>query len=309
MQNPYGQISVGILASGDRCLTAFSSLQALYEMSEDKKQVKLETFPELAPIIENLQQVQTLVAEARKRHRGPDKKLRKRRIDLKIMRLNKIVHGVLEPETRRTLLKELLEYHPGLDKLDSLAVAIFLAKWMRQQYMKWLPEVPKCPICEQTMEQGLYVKKTARTFTPNPKNWTGYDEVKADKDSLCGRVERWVCMNCFEVEYVGRENDVRILMHTRKGRCGEFSILYTSFLLALGFHARLIAAILDGDDHLWAEILIGDSWLPLDVSAEDPERIMKDKYLFQNWGWKLERVYAIEPGKLPVDVSETYRKV
>jgi len=232
-------------------------------------------------------------------------------LDKRILHLNKIVSRALRPDVRQALLDELHGYHnpSDLEDSDQLSVAIMLAKWMRREYMTWLPEVIKHFGCEQPMELGVYTKSKAVTFKPNSKSWTGYDAVEADQDSLCNRMERWVCVQCSEVKYVGRENDVMILMRTRSGRCGETAILYTSFLLALGMHTRFVAAILDGSDHVWTELRVRNVWVPIDVSAlNDPERLIKDRLLFSKWGWKLQRVYALEPGKMPVEIGETYRQ-
>ena len=127
----------------------------------------------------------------------------------------------------------------------------------------------------------------------------------ADGLRLCERVERYVCPKCHAIEFAGRENDVLVLIRTRTGRCGELAILFTSFCLALGWQARLMFTKLD--DHLWVEVYANGAWLPLDASAPDVERLVKDPYLFERWGWHLDQVYAVEPGRLP-ELVDTYRQ-
>jgi hypothetical protein len=57
------------------------------------------------------------------------------------------------------------------------------------------------------------------------------------------------------------------------GRCGEFSLLYNSLLLANGYNARLVVdcsyqnkSYLPAGDHMWNEILINGKWIPIDTT-------------------------------------------
>ena len=232
----------------------------------------------------------------------------KLRLDKTILNLNKVMHRALQPDIQRALLDEVQRHVHFNETDDMLTKALFLARWLRSTYLTWLPEVPICKNCGQPMEAGLYKKDKASIvmFKPNPKDWRGYDEVPAD--NMCDKVERSACNACGIVELHSRERDVLLIMKLRAGRCGEFNNLFVSFCLALGWKVRSIAAILDGDDHVWSELYQGGKWIPIDVSAEDPERLIKDQFLFQKWNWKLEHVYALEAGKLPV-LIDTYRKV
>lgn len=212
-------------------------------------------------------------------------------------RLVKILARALEPGIRLALCEELARQNViGADP-------VALAKWFRGEYVRWLPNVPICIVCNAPMKLTLYLFKEAYEFTSNPKSWTGYD-WRTSNEHLCGRVERYVCMQCHAVEFSGRENDVLVLMRKRQGRCGELAILFTSFCIALGWRARLLFT--RGDDHLWTEVEVAGKWLPLDVSAEDTERLIKDRYLFHKWGWELVDLFALEPGKLPISVGNIY---
>ena len=210
-----------------------------------------------------------------------------------------ILDRALDPPIREALLEELVR------NLLVPPEPVSFAKWFRSHYVTWLPNVPICKLCKVPMKFTLFVFKEAYTFEPDAKNWTGYQQIESN-DSFCDRVERYVCGRCHTVEFSGRENDVLVLIRKRQGRCGELAILFTSFCIALGWHARLLFT--KDDDHLWTEVEVAGKWIPLDPSAEDTERLIKDRFLFQKWGWKFKDVFALEPGKLPMNVGETYRQ-
>lgn len=64
-----------------------------------------------------------------------------------------------------------------------------------------------------------------------------------------------------------RCNDpIRIWEHKR-GRCGEFAILYTAMVQSLGWEARLI---FDASDHVWTEVRVVNEWVPVDCTMLNP---------------------------------------
>lgn len=213
-------------------------------------------------------------------------------------RLLKVLSRVLESEVRRQIIAE-VQRHVATDD------PIFLASWLRNTYMAWLPNVPLCHTCGAVMEAGRYelIPGSATRFEPDASHWTGYSS-RPGRDPLCRKVERYACLSCHRVRTVSRSNDVLEILVSRTGRCGEFAIAYTSILLALGYHARLMFTLLN--DHLWTEVRIGSKWVPVDVAAEDVQRLIKDRFLFERWGWKLGDLYAIEPGKMPL-LDYSYR--
>lgn len=50
---------------------------------------------------------------------------------------------------------------------------------------------------------------------------------------------------------IARHNDLRKILAYGKGKCGEFSILFTSLCLAHNCRARLILGM---SDHVWTEV-------------------------------------------------------
>ena len=87
-----------------------------------------------------------------------------------------------------------------------------------------------------------------------------------------------------------------------KGRCGEFSTLFTALCLAHGYRARLV---LDMSDHVWTEVWNDEQkrWIHVDPSEkkiDDPEMYERD------WKKNLKEVYAFERGKVE-DVTSRYK--
>src|SRR5881296_2149234 len=111
-------------------------------MPED--QAKLEKFPELAPVVEHLQQVQDLVAGAR---RKTDEQV----IPIRVMYMNDVVHRALQPDIQSALRAEILAF-AGSVHLEDVGVGVIrLAKRFKSSYFNWLPEVPMCEPCKVPM--------------------------------------------------------------------------------------------------------------------------------------------------------------
>jgi len=87
-----------------------------------------------------------------------------------------------------------------------------------------------------------------------------------------------------------------------KGRCGEYSILYTALCLAHGYRARIV---LDMTDHVWTEVYdeVRYRWIHVDPSEkriDDPEMYERD------WRKNLTTIIAFENGEAQ-DVTENYK--
>jgi len=216
-------------------------------------------------------------------------------------RLLKVVSRALEPEVRSEIVAE-VRLHTDSDD------PIFLANWLRHTFMKWLPNVPVCE-CGSAMDTSVYRLDRGIgeiRWVEDSSTWTKFRPSQGP-DTFCGKIERYACPACHRVRVVSRENDPLVLLRTRVGRCGEFAILYTCIMLALGHQVRILLAV--DDDHVWTEVRVRGAWVPVDVSAEDVSRLIDDRYLFAKWGWKLSDLYAITPGQLPILVGETYQKL
>ncbi|KAG8230480.1 hypothetical protein J437_LFUL013521 [Ladona fulva] len=96
------------------------------------------------------------------------------------------------------------------------------------------------------------------------------------------RTELYACEGCngFTTPF-HRYNDVRKLLETRTGRCGEWASCFTLMCRTLGYDARLV---LDVTDHLWTEVYLLSSnprWVHV-----DPCEGVIDAPLMYECGWK-----------------------
>jgi hypothetical protein len=99
-----------------------------------------------------------------------------------------------------------------------------------------------------------------------------------------------------------RHNDPLEIIDYGKGRCGEFSILYTALCLAHSYRARLI---LDMSDHVWTEVWDSKQkrWVHVDPSEK---RIDDPKMYERDWKKNLKEVYALDNGNTE-NVTASYK--
>jgi hypothetical protein len=101
---------------------------------------------------------------------------------------------------------------------------------------------------------------------------------------------------------ITRHNDPIEILAYGKGRCGEFSILFTALCLSHNYRARLI---LDMSDHVWAEVWNEkeNRWIHVDPSEK---RIDDPKMYERDWKKCLKEIYAFENGNLE-NVTKRYK--
>jgi len=99
-----------------------------------------------------------------------------------------------------------------------------------------------------------------------------------------------------------RHNDPLEILAYGKGRCGEFSILFTALCLAHNYRARLI---LDMSDHVWTEVWDNRQkrWVHVDPSEK---KIDDPKMYERDWKKNLKEVYAFEKGRVE-NVTDKYK--
>jgi hypothetical protein len=91
---------------------------------------------------------------------------------------------------------------------------------------------------------------------------------------------------------IQRHNDPMEIIAHGKGRCGEFSILFTALCLAHNYRSRLI---LDMSDHVWTEVWNEKEkrWMHVDPS----EKRIDDPLMYErDWKKNLKEIYAFENG-------------
>jgi len=106
----------------------------------------------------------------------------------------------------------------------------------------------------------------------------------------------------FDKGDIKRHNDPVDILACGRGRCGEFSILFTALCLAHNYRARLI---LDMSDHVWTEVWNEQQkrWIHVDPS----EKRIDDPYMYErDWKKNLNEVYAFENGKVE-NVTQSYK--
>jgi len=113
----------------------------------------------------------------------------------------------------------------------------------------------------------------------------------------------WVHVHLkFDKGDIERHNDPKEILAYGRGRCGEFSILFTSLCLAHWYRARLI---LDMSDHVWTEVWDEQQnrWVHVDPS----EKRIDDPMMYErDWKKNLQQIYAFENGSME-DVTHSYK--
>ena len=73
------------------------------------------------------------------------------------------------------------------------------------------------------------------------------------------RSELWQCSHCGNWDRFPRFNSVPKILQTRRGRCGEYSVVALQMLLSLGWRSRWVV---DWEDHLWVEVWLPQTMIP-----------------------------------------------
>jgi len=99
-----------------------------------------------------------------------------------------------------------------------------------------------------------------------------------------------------------RYNEPLKILAYGKGRCSEFSVLFTALCLAHNYRARII---LDMSDHVWTEVWDDKQkrWVHVDPSEK---KIDDPKMYERDWKKNLKEVYAFENGHIE-NVTANYK--
>jgi transglutaminase-like putative cysteine protease len=110
-----------------------------------------------------------------------------------------------------------------------------------------------------------------------------------------------------EGEKFDRTNDPVEILANGKGRCGEFSILYVSACLSLGYEARLVVSvrpIIHGGLHVWAEVMYDGSWVHVDPT----DQIWNNPSRYKSWWGEIGKdalIFVFEDGKVE-EITSNY---
>ncbi len=113
----------------------------------------------------------------------------------------------------------------------------------------------------------------------------------------------------FTQDPAGWFEDPTQILNSGKGICVQFSIVYVSACLALGYQSRLVvAADTTGWSfiHVWAEDYYNGTWVHVDPS----DKVWNNPSRYQSWDWGSAigsgvKIYAFEDGTFQ-DVTATY---
>ena len=144
-----------------------------------------------------------------------------------------------------------------------------------------------------------------RTISKNITDPSSLDQLKRffDRRYSLKELLDWIHAKLrFTQENIIRHNDPLEIIAYGKGRCGEFSILFTALCIAHKYQARIL---LDLSDHVWTEVWDNKRkrWVHVDPSEK---RIDDPKMYARDWKKNLKEVYAFENGNIE-NVTENYR--
>ncbi|XP_049876604.1 peptide-N(4)-(N-acetyl-beta-glucosaminyl)asparagine amidase isoform X2 [Pectinophora gossypiella] len=154
----------------------------------------------------------------------------------------------------------------GHDMPFDIALLKVLLSWFKHRFFSWV-DAPDCDAC------GAH--------TAHVRNST----ITTDSETC--RVEIYKCSECGSSVEFPRYNNVRTLLRTRRGRCGEWANCFALFCRALGYDTRMV---LSTTDHVWCEIWDYDSntWL-----HADPCECLLDAPLTYEIGWGKKLTYVL----------------
>ena len=136
-------------------------------------------------------------------------------------------------------------------------------------------------------------------------DFVGYIRPSAEERvHMAGRTEIYSCKKCGSLSRFPRFNYLDRVLDTRRGRCGEYSMLMYRFLRLLGYRVRWIA---DWADHVWVEVAVpslrrGTRWVHLDPC----EAAVDEPLLYQGWGKNQTYIVALSFEEGAEDVTGKY---
>eukprot|EP00775_Hariotina_reticulata_P007406 gene7406-7615_t len=166
---------------------------------------------------------------------------------------------------------------------DDLLVQGML-RWFKRDFFKWVDQ-PACELCGAA--------STTHTGMVPP--------TELELAHAAHRVEGYYCSICNAVTRFPRYTDVKKLLNTRRGRCGEWAQTFLLLLRAAGFNARHTT---DSADHVWCEYFSEplDRWVHVDACEQ-----AWDTPLLYEGGWGKQLAYVFSASSTGVvDVTKRY---
>jgi thiol-disulfide isomerase/thioredoxin len=165
------------------------------------------------------------------------------------------------------------------------ALFVSLLDWFKTKFFRWVDK-PRCCQCQ-----------SVSTSLVNGKSPPTTEEAKG----MANVVELFSCDTCGSITRFPRFNHPVALLHTREGRCGEWSNCFMLIARSVGFETRLVY---DSADHVWCEVWMDsrEEWVHC-----DPCENAYDKPLLYETGWGKQATLTIAIGKdVVIDVTKRY---
>jgi|MDTB01.1.fsa_nt_gb hypothetical protein len=125
-------------------------------------------------------------------------------------------------------------------------------------------------------------------------------EERASRAAVC---ELYHCSICNRVSRFPRYHCMRKVLETRRGRCGEYSILTLRLLERLGYRARYVV---DWEDHVWVEVALeGGRW----VHVDSCEASIDEPLIYHGWGKNQTHIYSFRPYRFASEHEEGLKRV
>ena len=130
----------------------------------------------------------------------------------------------------------------------------------------------------------------------NDYSFLGY-VYPTNTERQCGdasRTELYRCRTCLSYTRFPRYNNAMSVIETKRGRCGEYSMLLYRMLRVLGYHE--IRWVVDWSDHVWVEVYLGVKYVNTDDDDDDDnnsgrwvhldpcEAAVDNPLLYESWG-------------------------
>lgn len=164
-------------------------------------------------------------------------------------------------------LTQQFAYKTGRDRNETLAILKSFAVWFRQNFPYYYNE---CQLCDERVNGRYYGK-----IFP----------LQSERTFRAGVTELYSCSKCNQTSRFARFNLMTKVLETRRGRCGEYSVLILRMLMRLGYETRWVV---DWEDHVWVEVKVDEDWVHIDPC----EAAVGENLIYQGWGKKQTFIFA-----------------
>ena len=207
---------------------------------------------------------------------------RLKRLRLERPRTDAVLTGFLEANGILARYRRPATTARDLDRSHTLATLKAFALWFRDEFPYYYH---RCMHCGHSDDNACY----------------GLVFPSADeRQHEAGSTELYICSNaaCAQTSRFPRYNAVCKVLETRRGRCGEYSVLMMRMLHLLGYEARWTV---DWADHVWCEVRVDSDWVhvdPCEASVDEP-------LIYEGWGKKQTYILAYSDEDV-MDVTHKY---